>query len=392
MSSRAVVTIEARFCRHGDRYWDPSGVFGLGFWNAYLRTFDEVVVVARVIHVQDADPASEPLAPSISFIELPDYHGPWGLLMKIHRLVMGTFEASRVDGSFILRVPAASGSLVWLWLRLLGKPYAVEVIGDPLESVRPANYFLAPVFSKALALVQRLQCRGAAAASYVTDRTLQHRYPAGGSTASFNVSDVMLGCNILDQPCNYAQAPRPFKMVYVAHFSAYKGHEYLIEALGRCREKGLEWHLTFIGEGDKRPHIESLARSLGIMELIDFRGTVSFGRDIFEALDNADMFVMPSLAEGLSRALIEAMARGLPIIATDVGGNSELLDLEDLVVPADAKALTDKIIECANDPKRLTRMSERNLLKARSFQGRDTDKRRDAFYHAVLELAGKNRK
>ena len=76
---------------------------------------------------------------------------------------------------------------------------------------------------------------------------------------------------------------------------------------------------------------------------------------------------MPSRAEGLPRALLEAMARGCPCIGSNVGGIPELLAEADLVPPGDPEALAEKILEVAGNPERLKSMGKRNLVKARQF-------------------------
>jgi glycosyltransferase involved in cell wall biosynthesis len=126
--------------------------------------------------------------------------------------------------------------------------------------------------------------------------------------------------------------------------------------------------LTLVGEGCHRPSYEAFATKLGIAKAVTFTGVVPFGDGIQRVLAEADLFVLPSLTEGLPRALLEAMARALPCIASDVGGIPELLPPECLVPPRDSRALADSIASLLSDPVRMTAASACNLALARRYQ------------------------
>src|SRR5204862_6586731 len=125
-------------------------------------------------------------------------------------------------------------------------------------------------------------------------------------------------------------------------------------------KSGLRVHLTLIGDGRLRPRFEILARRFGIDQLVTFKGSIPWGKGVFEMLDQADLFLFCSLSEGLGKALLEAMARGLPAIGSAVGGIPELLFPEALVPPADAESLARKIKLLAATPNLLSHWSTRN--------------------------------
>jgi len=163
----------------------------------------------------------------------------------------------------------------------------------------------------------------------------------------------------------------------------YKGTDVLIRALQDCRRRGLRVRLTIAGDGKYRRSLEELAGALDMSRHVRFTGALPGPRAVRDELDQADLFVLPSRTEGLPRALIEAMARGLPCIASDVGGIPELLDAEDLVPPGNVPALADKIVEVASDQTRRSRMSGRNLAKAGEYRSDVLRARRVAFYAHV---------
>jgi glycosyltransferase involved in cell wall biosynthesis len=143
--------------------------------------------------------------------------------------------------------------------------------------------------------------------------------------------------------------------------------------------------VLFAGDGKHRPELQARAAALGLGNDVVFHGRLPAGERVRALLDQADAFVLPSRAEGLPRAMIEAMARALPCIGSTVGGIPELLPPEDLVPPGDAAALARKIREVLTDPERLAQMSARNVQKAKEYSEDVLRARRLAFYRQVRE-------
>ncbi|MEU2429706.1 glycosyltransferase [Streptomyces sp. NPDC007861] len=132
----------------------------------------------------------------------------------------------------------------------------------------------------------------------------------------------------------------------VANLADHKGHRYLLEACAELRHAGEPCTLVLIGDGAERRALEGLAARLGI----DVR-FLGFRTDVAGFLARADVVVLPSLYEGSSNAVMEAMAAGRPVVATAVGGTPELL--QDgrgvLVAPADPTALADGLRSVLGD-------------------------------------------
>jgi glycosyltransferase involved in cell wall biosynthesis len=126
------------------------------------------------------------------------------------------------------------------------------------------------------------------------------------------------------------------RLLNVAALAEKKGHRHLLEALADIPGATLD----VVGDGELRGELERLAATLGVADRVTFHGERS-KEDVAELMRAADLFVLASLAENLPVVLIEAQASGLPAVATDVGGVSELVDAEAgvLVTTADAPAL-----------------------------------------------------
>lgn len=110
----------------------------------------------------------------------------------------------------------------------------------------------------------------------------------------------------------------------VARLVPVKNHDLLLRAFKKLKEKesGAATSLTIVGDGPLRADLEKLASQLGLMNFIEFMGS---RRDVPEILRDLDIFVLSSKSEGFSLTLLEAMASGLPVVSTDVGGNREIV-------------------------------------------------------------------
>ena len=117
-------------------------------------------------------------------------------------------------------------------------------------------------------------------------------------------------------------ASRPFRILHVGRLVAEKNQERLVHAFAKAVERGLDGELWIAGEGHKRPVLEQAIANLGVTDRVKLLG---FRDDIQELMNDADLFVLPSLTEGCSVTLIEAMATGIPVLASDIPPNHEVL-------------------------------------------------------------------
>lgn len=147
--------------------------------------------------------------------------------------------------------------------------------------------------------------------------------------------------------------------VCVARLEHYKGIDVLVHALARVQAQGIRLTMRIAGDGAQRKALESLARSL-VLRDVHFVGAVAPDM-VGDVLREADLMILPSRGEGLPLAIVEAMAYGLPVVATRVGGNEEVV--EDgvtglLVAPEQPEALAASIIRLASDHDARRRMGE----------------------------------
>jgi glycosyltransferase involved in cell wall biosynthesis len=142
----------------------------------------------------------------------------------------------------------------------------------------------------------------------------------------------------------------PLRVLTVGRLVPGKGHALLLEALADLRERGIPAAATFVGDGPEREALERLAEELRI----DVRFTGAVGQDELPAFyEHAQLFCLPTLAEGLGVVLLEAMAFALPVVSTRVMGVPEVVEEGRtglLVLPGRADVLAEAIATLAADP------------------------------------------
>ncbi len=139
------------------------------------------------------------------------------------------------------------------------------------------------------------------------------------------------------------------QLICVANLIGYKGHVTLIDALVILVRRGIPFRCLLVGDGPERSTIEGSIAANGLGHVVELLGQ---REDVPLLLDRSDLAVLPSYTEGLPNAVLEAMAHGLPVVATDVGGVGELIgdDCGLVVAPRQATALADALARLILDP------------------------------------------
>ena len=391
-----IVTTEARF-RRSKSGWigSPTGGRAYWFWDRYKTIFDEVTVLARVFEGQEDSLDAEEAAvegPGVRVLPITPYAGIKGMILSGLSIRKDLAGVDELDAELIARVPGRIGTLAARRFVRKGKAYALEVVGDPTEVFsrgafpHPLRPVLRIIAKRRLAEL----CSKAAAVAYVTERTLQERFPAPSAAYRTSYSSVELPPEAFVDERDVAIG-EVTTLINVANQSqAYKGHDVLIEATQRLVANGARVRLVLVGSGSLTRSLKEQVSSRGLADVVDFVGQVSSGEGVRACLEEADLFVLPSRADALPRALLEAMAQGLPCIATAVGGVPELLDPRDLVPSGDPIALAAAIAEVIADHDRRREMSVRNLATAKRFHAAVLEERRNRFYAAVAALSSRD--
>lgn len=159
----------------------------------------------------------------------------------------------------------------------------------------------------------------------------------------------------------------PLRVLYVGRLVPEKGVQFLIQAI-KSVSKTRPCELWVVGSGPYKEELQTQATELGIKELVEWKGWIPWGDELFAIMRKADMLVMPSLLEGVGLVHIEAMSQSLPVIASRVDGIPEIVKNEIsglLVEPGDANAITKAIRKVAEDRNLRQKVVNRGLEIAR---------------------------
>ena len=176
-------------------------------------------------------------------------------------------------------------------------------------------------------------------------------------------------------------------VVSAGRLSPEKGHQVLVEAIGRLQGSSNNTHFVFCGDGPCQKELEKRAKELGVSHLCHFVGFRKDIKDIFQAMD---FMVLPSLTEGLPNVILEAFACAKPVVATDVGGVPEII--EDgvngiLVPPGRSDLLAEAIKNCLASPEKRRAMGEAGYHKVKSeFTFESQTQKLEAIYLEILNM------
>ena len=139
-------------------------------------------------------------------------------------------------------------------------------------------------------------------------------------------------------------------LLFVGRLNEIKGLNYLLAALSKIESDKIE--LWLVGDGPEKRNLEKITADLNIQDKVKFFGVIIEREELRRIYQSADVFVLPSLSEGMSNTILEAMACGLPIITTGTGGTRELIKNNGFIVPIkDPESIKNAIAQYLEDKK-----------------------------------------
>lgn len=176
-------------------------------------------------------------------------------------------------------------------------------------------------------------------------------------------------------------------IIFVGRLHEVKGISYLIEAMNIVVKKNQKTRLLLIGTGKSRSYLQSLVEQLNLEEYISFIGTVPNDK-VLEYMAASNVLVLPSLSEGFPVVLLEAMASGLPIVATRVGGLQEIIKDGTngfLVEPKKPKELAEKISMILGDNELRERISRNNKEEVKKYSWKSIIDKLEKIYFEIFD-------
>lgn len=345
----------------------------------YEKAFADIALCARVKHA----------IPSESFIDATELVGK---VVGLKNLV-GVFKPENlnrlkkeiaVSDLIVGRFHSIIACVVFVLAKKYKKTRFAEIMGDTWDAYwnhGMVGKLIAPI----IFLTTRRLVKSADYALYVTESFLQKRYPC--KNVSISASNVLIKTIDKDalqrrlERISYTDYKNLTLMTTAAIDVRYKGQEFVIKAIPELNKAGVRVRYLLVGGGDAA-YLRNVAKTCGVEDQVEFVGRRTLA-DVFEFLDQADIYIQPSLQEGLPRSVIEAMSRGCPAIGAKTAGIPELIPPECVVKRKSVYGIAETILRIANKEK-MAELAKQNFEKACEYQDSVLSARRNAYYSMIV--------
>lgn len=252
---------------------------------------------------------------------------------------------NRVDFIFaFFAVPA--GWVAWIISYLRGIPYGVYFGGSDIPGANPSRFQrIYPIITPLLKLIWKR-----AAFRSVCSKDLQDLAQKVDASSEFYYIPNGVETDRFT-PIERPENPK-VKILFIGRLIPRKGFQRVIKALPKVRELAqIPFEIEVVGTGAHQSELDNLAQQLGVSEMIKYVGMVPYDQ-LEKSYQYADIFILTSLSEGMPSVILEAMGCGLPVIASNVGGNNEIVHEGEngFLIEGDSRnALAEKIALLIND-------------------------------------------
>jgi glycosyltransferase involved in cell wall biosynthesis len=382
--------LKTAFFHDGPTYIDSKGnyyacVLNDTIINRYFAIADEFTMVLRLKLIEDKSVGGydEISHKNVNVVEIPNLISFKGILNGRKKAKEIAKKEVQNSDFIIVRLPSLIGVYAVKFAKKYNKPYFIEMVGCPIDALW--NHSLkGKLFLPILWFLTRFTIINAPYVLYVSRKYLQKRYPTKGIEVA--CPDI-----ILDQPKHEILTKRIEKILDLNRRENiilgligsldvnYRGHETAIKAVSLLKKKNINCKLKFLGSGNKETWIK-LIKKYDVEENIEFCGALPSGEPVFEWIDNIDILVMPTKAETLGRAIIEAMSRGCPVLGSLGTAIPEQLGDDCLFNANDFYTLANLIESMIRDLDYMTYCAQENYYRSFKYTNSHLDKKRNKFY------------
>lgn len=321
MKRLAIFTVK-RVILHQGSFYSYGGFFNS---NLPLTKKFRVTVFCRVRSL-DFIPIGWSKVPTV-FSVFPLYDTPNLVLRNfsfLHDLL--SLKSFPIDFDVVeCRIPDFTGFTGFVFANTNNIPFYFQTVGDyyselrSLNLFRVKNYFLA-LFYIFFLIFERLIVKKSSPIIFQGKKPNRFKNSNFLITSSSTVSE---GDIITSRKFLFSETKR-LRLIHVARMTGVKNQDYLIssffELFNKLNSRGIKAELIMVGDGPRLSKLKTLVRSLNLEPHVRFLGRIKNGKALYEVLDQSDYFVLTSRSEGTPKVILEAMARGLPVIHTNVGG------------------------------------------------------------------------
>ncbi len=379
------------------------GAFPYELWERrFLPYFEHVTVVGRKKKLGENETGVLDVSSgrNVEHVLLPNIHSPLKRFTKSGRMYKKIKDQVERADAVVIRGPVDFGMMAARAARACGKPYAIEMCGCAYDRAFYKSDMVGKLYAPFKYRRAQKMVMHADAVMYVTENFLQARYPTNGlEDYASNVEISMPPDHVLEnRMARIAQDKAKITIGLIGNFeSGLKGIGMAVDALGIVqkyyedhKDSGLpDFELKILGQS-MAALWQSAIKEKHLEGKVEFCGRIPSGDAVMEWLDAVDIFVKPSLHEGLPRPVIEAMSRGCTVLSSDAGGASELLEAGCIYPRGEVSVLADQIIEFMVQSKR-AHMAKVNFNKAKEYTTETLVARRHEFWQEFSDIVLKNK-
>ncbi|MCB9963638.1 MAG: glycosyltransferase family 4 protein [Rhodospirillales bacterium] len=326
------------------------GAFPYSLWaERFLPHFDTLSVIGREKMYASGDIAGHPRSDGaqVSFHLLPNINSPFKRLFSSKPVQEKIEQLVKAHDVVIIRGPVEFGMMAAAAARRFKIPYVVEMSGCAYDHTYYHGSLIGRLYAPIKFRRAKAMVRLADAVMYVTRHFLQERYPTKAhQAAASNVEIDMPDISVLERRLARIETyALPLRIGLIGNYgNSLKGVGVAIQALGRIKDNLPPFEFHILGKGDPNLWQKDI-KDAGLQTQVYFDGVRPSGTAVLEWLDEVDFYIQPSFHEGLPRAMIEALSRGCPALASDAGGTDELLPPENIHRRGDVESLARRL-EC----------------------------------------------
>lgn len=376
---RALIATDFRCYKKGDRlYLNDTTYITV---ERYKRIFGEIVLCTRIVENFDLTSKYKDATNIIdSLIGIDNLI--YALIGKEEKVIKNNINEIDI---VIARVPSVIAYKVANIANRYKKPVMALAMGCAWDAYWNHG-FVGRMIAPYMYFEMKKVLKNCNYALYVTSEFLQKRYPCS-CNINIGCSDVKLKkveksvlTNRLNKIKNSKRKDSLTIMTTGDVASYIKGQKYVLEAIKKLKNDGIIINYVLVGEGNQ-DYLKNIAKRNGIENQVEFTGRLN-SEDVMNILDKVDIYIQPSLTEGLSRAVVEAMSRGCPTIVSNAGGNPELIDARCVVKtksPIDIYEKINYLLQGDN----MEYQAKLNFEKAGEFSDEILSKKRNEFFEKL---------
>lgn len=263
----------------------------------------------------------------------------------------------------------------------LGKPLIAYCGADPYEWFKSKGSLKDDIIAKVWGHLEKKKMKMASYAYYCTE-ALYRNYPCSCDYMICSNVNISIDENALTKRLKKIESiDKEIRIGLSGSWDSQdrKGISTVIKAMGLLEDR---YSFEVVGMGPVEIFLQSI-QELGLENRVLFRGFLTEREQVNEWLDTVDIYLQPSLSEGLPRATIEAMSHGCPAIGSNVGGMRDLLPDDYIITPKDYKSLAEKI-KLLSSKDKMREVAQTNIKVASGYKKDIRDKKMDDFFNKIV--------